>query len=745
MKKIYLLLLIVVFFMLFINITNAQNKNSITFENTPESSIDLIHQGIKESGIRVYNYNFQNHTGTSHFFEYTSLMIKNRAKYEIKYLDGSFIIQLVERQYLSENKWVKNVLPLSKKIRKKHLESLEVKVNILINESLKNPSINEVVKKESAPKKQPNLFDEIEKDTYLVFTEDSLYQVIAMHKSGAYLAVQLKEDGVNPASIIYKDTVMPYSIVLYFNENNQPYGGTYGDYVLRFSSKTDSTMDVAMLLTDGTVVSQKGIEIEKENKQPNSVGLSPPVVEDISKWFSKIRIKVSNITCGLKSASFSGQSGDCLQLPCIVPLYIAYQEMSYNDYMEYSKSLDEEQKERQKKYTEGWMDREIKNNERIKVKDILYEYNQTLEYGEKKAVSLKELDSYDYVKAKLTVITSKGWKGFKSFLGIKLQNLEISGRSEVYPGDTVKYKVTSNVYKNTDVYYSGFTWGSTVSFVEIIPYTGQHETQNIAIAENSFYMECAVWVKQTVDGVVYKEYYNINIIRYEPKPEEYEMTIFPPADDATNDGYYYKCILNLSVPTIIDYLHIEKLHTSEKGNVGRDQHSLQNISYVISCDSTRKNGNLFWGKTVSHTMMSYTETRTFIGKLSKDGRWIKELDIEVIYLQDNPGHQESQRFYIHLKNIPVHRAYVNNSEYKQYSYRCKTIPSWKENTYLPESVKTPSSITSIKYITKQLLNRTSYSDETFKRLKSINYDLIKENCGNLRFNVTLKRLNLIVK
>ncbi|NOQ75239.1 MAG: hypothetical protein GQ574_24720 [Crocinitomix sp.] len=748
MKKIALLLLNVLFLTSFCNTVLAQKDNSIIFEKVPESYIDLIHQGITEAGVKVYAYNLQKHSGLSHSFEFTSMLIKNRAKYQIEYLNGDFIIQLVERQYLSDQGWVNNRLPLSKKAKKTHLETIETRIRVLINERIQNAPDVEIVEKEDANNADAAIPLEAEKDAYIFVKEDSTFHMIVAHKNGSILFIELKEDGVNAESIIFQDSLKTSSFMLLFDDNNQPYAGTIGAYAFAFSNQTDSTIDLVAQLPNGDFVSQKGIDVasnsgDVESNSNKQKGLSPPETTalpfemDVSKWLSKLGGKVSRAACRMNNSVFDNEIDYQLRKQCEEPFEIPGQGMTLAESINARQEYDSEISER---YRKNMMDifTERENNKPVATaEEILEEHNRTIKDREKKAV-WEDLDLLDKTYAKLKVSLYKRKRSVYTFFGFERPDIEIIGRTELFPGDTVRYDVISD-----DFNYRNFNWGSQLcggAWVYPWEYGSKKMAYVIVDEDAQTPINCSIWAEQIIDGRKFREYYKINILETDESlaEDDKEEPIVLPI--RPNDGNYYKCILNISIPVIVDYSYFMKNRSDETINEDIDPNMKQYFSYVISCDSARKNETAFWGRTISHPMMAFTETHKFSGELSKDGKWIRKLSLEIEYQQHNSHHNEDRNLSIQFENIPIHRGSINNDNYKQYSFRCKNLESWEADKYLPETAKTPSSISSCKYSMHKVIDRMTHTEHTAKSLKKVNMDLINENCSYIRANFSIRKL-----
>ena len=119
MKKLIYISFLIIFAVTLFNELHAQKTNPAVIENVSEFyAWDIIYQGFKEHNKKLNNFNKQTQTAKSGFYRYTSMLIDNRAKYQATYKNGNIEIKFVERQYLSKEGWIINLLPLSKKSKK---------------------------------------------------------------------------------------------------------------------------------------------------------------------------------------------------------------------------------------------------------------------------------------------------------------------------------------------------------------------------------------------------------------------------------------------------------------------------------------------------------------------------------------------------------------------------------------------------------------------------------------------------
>ena len=148
-KLIYISIFIIIGATLF-NKSYAQKTNPAIIENVPESYVwEIIYKSFKEHNKILYSYYKykQTQTAKSGFYRYTSMMVDNRAKYQVTYKNGNIEIKFVDRQYLSKNVWVNNLLPLSKKTKKKYIYPIAETIRELVKEKNKYEEIAKKIEK----------------------------------------------------------------------------------------------------------------------------------------------------------------------------------------------------------------------------------------------------------------------------------------------------------------------------------------------------------------------------------------------------------------------------------------------------------------------------------------------------------------------------------------------------------------------------------------------------------------------
>ena len=138
MKRIIFKIVLIIITITITNVSQAQKNRSAVIEDVDEPyAWDIVYESFKKHNKKLFNYNEQTQTAISGFYRYTSLLVDNRAKYQVTYINGVIEVSFVERQYLSNSGWVNNLLPLSKKTQKKYIYPIATTIRELLSEKKK--------------------------------------------------------------------------------------------------------------------------------------------------------------------------------------------------------------------------------------------------------------------------------------------------------------------------------------------------------------------------------------------------------------------------------------------------------------------------------------------------------------------------------------------------------------------------------------------------------------------------------
>ena len=133
--KIKLFFSFLFFTLLAINLSTAQNTKSFTIVSVDKEAVwPAVFKAFQELNLPRPSIAKQSGTGQTSYYNYKSLMIKNRQRFKLNYQDNNLTISIFERQYYTKSGWADNPLPMSKKQAAKILNPLKEQIIKFINE-----------------------------------------------------------------------------------------------------------------------------------------------------------------------------------------------------------------------------------------------------------------------------------------------------------------------------------------------------------------------------------------------------------------------------------------------------------------------------------------------------------------------------------------------------------------------------------------------------------------------------------
>ncbi|MDX1829115.1 MAG: hypothetical protein R3342_06160 [Lutibacter sp.] len=252
----------------------SQDYMSFEINNiTKEMAWSSITKTFKDLKLpRTYLYKNTSST-ESDYYNYTSLMIKNRLKFKIDYKNNNLTISLFKRQYLTNKGWTNNSLPMSKKKAGKILNPIKDK----IIELAKNKSITSISQKKINNQKTANIKKTgIYEDFIIVKTGDPKIDLLAIHKNGSIIGYDLSEDKSRVESLVFKANKDSESVTMLFNDKGYPYGMVTDHCIINISSLGNNKVELLMTDLQGHKIGNKKIEL------PNLIYNSVNIQEDKS-------------------------------------------------------------------------------------------------------------------------------------------------------------------------------------------------------------------------------------------------------------------------------------------------------------------------------------------------------------------------------------------------------------------------------------------------------------------------------
>lgn len=209
-------------------VSHAQKENLAIIKDIPESQVwNIVYQSFKIHNRKLGDFNKQTQTAKSGYYRYTSLVIENRAKYQVTYKNGDIEIKFVEKQYLSKEGWVNNLLPTSKGTKKKYIYPIAATIRELNKKTSANvPPVSVLTDNSSCP------------GLSVVTYKGQIYNTVLIGQQ-----CWLKEN-LNAGLMINDSETMKDNSVLekYCYDNNPANCGVYGglytwDELMQYTSK----------------------------------------------------------------------------------------------------------------------------------------------------------------------------------------------------------------------------------------------------------------------------------------------------------------------------------------------------------------------------------------------------------------------------------------------------------------------------------------------------------------------------
>ncbi|MBI9041720.1 hypothetical protein [Lutibacter sp.] len=252
-----------IFYVLFYFMLNSQlaisqkhmsfEINDITKDDAWEATINTFKE-LKLPRISIY----KNTTSTkSDYYNYSSLLVKNRLKFNVEFLNSNLIISLIDRQYLTSNKWQNNPLPMSKKKAAKILDPIKEK----ILEITKSKIITQNNANTSNSKKLESKKVGIYKDLLLVNTSNKEMDLLAIDSKGTIVGYDLTDETKKVKSIVFKESSDSESITILFNDQGAPTGMVTDHLIVNISIITENKAKLSVLDLQGNFIGENTIEL----------------------------------------------------------------------------------------------------------------------------------------------------------------------------------------------------------------------------------------------------------------------------------------------------------------------------------------------------------------------------------------------------------------------------------------------------------------------------------------------------
>jgi len=256
--KYKLLILISYLTLFFYNFSIAQN-NSITIENIDKEVVwSAVYKTFQELKYPRPTITTQQGTGETSYYNYKSLLIKNRLRFKFNLQDNKLIISIFGRQYFTKSGWGDNPLPMSKK----QVAKILIPIKERLTELSKNKNIASNNNK-TQTNKEANNFKKagIYEDIVIVKTGDQKIDLLAAHKNGTIIGYDLSEDKKTVKSLVYKEKKDSEVITMFFDEQGYPKGMVTDHIIVNIASVEGNLAELTVLDLQGNTIGKNKIEL----------------------------------------------------------------------------------------------------------------------------------------------------------------------------------------------------------------------------------------------------------------------------------------------------------------------------------------------------------------------------------------------------------------------------------------------------------------------------------------------------
>ncbi len=237
---------------------SAQNVKSISIENIDKEVVwPAVFKAFKELKLPRPLIATQQGTGETSYYNYKSLMIKNRLRFKINYQENKLTISIFERQYYTNTGWADNPLPISKKRVRKILNPIKERIVELTKDKLitginQKPQTNQKIVKNKAG---------IYEDFVIVKTGNPEMDLLAIHKNGNIIGYDLWEDKKIVKALVFQENKESVAVTTLFNEKGFPNRMITEQFIVNISSIGGNMVELAMIDLQGNTIGNKKIEL----------------------------------------------------------------------------------------------------------------------------------------------------------------------------------------------------------------------------------------------------------------------------------------------------------------------------------------------------------------------------------------------------------------------------------------------------------------------------------------------------
>lgn len=248
--KTFILKKITILTLLVSGLSFSQTNKSITVENVPDNIVwPIVYKTFKDLKLKYPLINKQTGIGETNYFNYSTMLAKNRAKYKIVYTNTSLTISIFNRQYLSKNSWVNNLLPMSKKQSQKFLTPIKKHVlKILADKEYTNQ--NTSITKKNTSGKNKGIF----KDYAIAKINNKNVNILSFHENGSLLGVGLAKDNSTLKSLVFQENEQGEKTTMLFDEKGYPKSILTDKFIINIKALNNSEAEISIHKTNGALI-----------------------------------------------------------------------------------------------------------------------------------------------------------------------------------------------------------------------------------------------------------------------------------------------------------------------------------------------------------------------------------------------------------------------------------------------------------------------------------------------------------
>lgn len=316
----------------------SQSNKEVIIENVPENLVwQLVKTTFNDLNLPYVKINKQLNTAETNFYNYNTLISKNRLKFKFEYNNNQLAISIFNREYQSSSGWSPNPIPMSKKQVGKTLNPIKERILELLND--KNYIAKAAKSITPNKSKQPR---GIYKDFAIAKTKHKEIELLTIHENGNLLGIRLNEDKIGINSFVFQENIKSNKTVLIFDKEGNPKSIITPDHIIKITQIDNANAQIEIFNTKGEflVTSEFALNNFETHSSKiisdfNSNGPSVPSIShttgipSLSNSMGYAATALKGISCAVSLASVVGAAGAVI--PCSALLLDVLQRVSDKD------------------------------------------------------------------------------------------------------------------------------------------------------------------------------------------------------------------------------------------------------------------------------------------------------------------------------------------------------------------------------------------------------------------------------